>query len=157
MNWFFFGSLMDPQVLEVVVGRYVHEEDCHPAELPGYRRVRVRGESYPALVQTPGESVDGLMVEGLSAEEGLRVIYFEGDEYRPEEIQLQLKNAKPVSAFAFLAGDELPLTEEDWALERWAEQELDDFLPRAEAWMEGYGDDRSVADNDAIWGARGAD
>lgn len=139
MNWFFFGSLMDQEVLEIVVGRTVLEEEMIVAELPGYRRVSVANESYPALAFTPNQSIDGILIETLDATEALRIMYFEGEEYRAEEVQLRLKNQKPVSAFCFLPSEDLSIINLEWDFEQWKTKYKHDFLHLSEEWMSSYG------------------
>ncbi len=139
MNWFFFGSMMDQEVLEIVVGRTVLEEEMITTILPGYRRVGVANESYPALVHTSNQSIEGVLIEDLDASESLRIIYFEGEEYKPEEVQLQLKNHKPESAYCFLASADLELVDREWDFESWRTQHLQDFLHLSEEWMASYG------------------
>jgi len=139
MNWFFYGSLMDQEVLEIVVGRTVLESEMTIAELPGYRRVTVANETYPALAQTPGKVIEGILIESLDATEALRVMYFEGEEYKPEEVQLQLKNQKPVSAFCFLPAPDLETTDLVWDFGEWRKEHLNDFLHLSEEWMAAYG------------------
>ncbi len=139
MNWFFFGSLMDQEVLEIVVGRTVLENEMIVAELPGYRRISVANESYPALAHTPNQVVEGVLIESLDASEALRIMYFEGEEYKPEEVQLRLKNQKPVSAFCFLPTPDLKVLDLEWDFDKWRQDHLNDFLHLSEEWMSSYG------------------
>ncbi len=150
MNWFFFGSLMDQEVLEIVAGRTVLKEEMIIADLPGYRRVSVANETYPALQHTPESTVEGLLVESLDATESLRVIYFEGEEYKPEEVQLKLKNQKPVSAFCFLPSPDLPTIDLEWNFKEWQKQHLEEFLHLTEEWMSSYGN-LEFAEVNAQW------
>ncbi|MEM6988216.1 MAG: gamma-glutamylcyclotransferase family protein [Pseudomonadota bacterium] len=151
-SWYFFGSLLDAGVRESVVGRAVPDDACVKAVLDGYKRVRVAEESYPALVACPGSSVDGILVTGLSAEETFRVMWFEGDEYAPEQVNLRLPTGEITQAHTFLAAPDLPLTSEAWHYERWARAELAHYLPMTREWMSGYGE-HDFAEQDAIWRA----
>lgn len=81
MRLFFFGSLLDPELFEAVVGRPMASAVRAPARLGGWSARRVRGEDYPILVRTPGSHADGWVVAGLSWAEIDRVQFFEGDEY----------------------------------------------------------------------------
>jgi len=150
MNWFFFGSLMDQEVLEIVVGRTVLKEEMIVAVLPGYRRISVSNESYPALAHTPEQSIEGILIETLDATEALRVMYFEGEEYKPEEVQLVLKNQKPTSAFCFLPSPDLDTNDLEWDFEEWRKNHLSDFLHLSEEWMASYGK-LEFADVNAQW------
>lgn len=150
MNWFFFGSLMDQEVLEIVVGRTVLEEEMITADLHGYRRVSVANESYPALAHTPNQTVEGVLIESLDAPEALRIMYFEGEEYKPEEVQLQLKNQRPLKAFCFLPSPDLEIVDLEWDFEQWRKKHLNDFLHLSEEWMASYGN-MEFAEVNAQW------
>ena len=54
MRYFFFGTLMDQDVLSVVLGRRPAPGMIRSASLAGYRRFRARCESYPVLVAASG-------------------------------------------------------------------------------------------------------
>ena len=47
---FFFGTLMDLDVLAYLLERPVDLDDLRPATITGFRRVRALGASYPVLV-----------------------------------------------------------------------------------------------------------
>ncbi|MEM9601650.1 MAG: gamma-glutamylcyclotransferase family protein [Pseudomonadota bacterium] len=151
-NWFFFGSLLDADVRAVVIGRPVPDRDCAAVVLDGYRRVRVVDESYPALVASPGDSVDGILVSGLSAEEALRILWFEGEEYQPEAVQVRFERGGFDEAYTFLAAPDLGLTAEPWDYAAWANDALPDYVSMTAEWMDGYGENDFAA-QDAIWRA----
>ena len=54
MTYFFFGTLMDRDVLATVLDRAVAHEEMIPAWLHDYARVRAATVSYPILVTSPG-------------------------------------------------------------------------------------------------------
>lgn len=149
-SWFFFGSLLNADVRHAVIGRAVPDDDCAAVTLEGYRRVRVAHETYPALVPAPGETVDGIAVSDLSAEEALRIMWFEGDEYTPEAVLVRYPRGGFDEAFTFLAAPDLQLTDEDWDYEAWAERELEQYIPMTDEWMTGYGT-TDFATQNAIW------
>lgn len=134
MPWFFFGTLLDPDVLRLVLGRELPPERRRPATLWGFRRVVVRGESYPALRAEPGARVDGMLVEGLSADQRRRVLYFEGEEFTPQP-QTVVCAGETLSALVFVATDATPLDRRDWRLANWQRDHKTDFLPMARDWM----------------------
>jgi gamma-glutamylcyclotransferase (GGCT)/AIG2-like uncharacterized protein YtfP len=89
-NLFAYGTLMWPEVLEQVVGRRLSGEF---AVLSGYRRLRVKGESYPVIVPSAADSVEGIMYRGLNAREIRRLDLFEGKEYCRTDVWLGRKTA----------------------------------------------------------------
>jgi len=47
-----------------------------------FGRLRAAGMVFPMLLPAKGESVEGLVVDGINRTEGMRLRYFEGDDYR---------------------------------------------------------------------------
>ncbi|MGE0800520.1 MAG: gamma-glutamylcyclotransferase family protein [Lautropia sp.] len=78
---FTYGSLMFERVWQqVVAGR--HRRIA--ASLAGYRRYRVKGESYPALTAaaTSGEPLAGVLYLDVAASDLIALDRFEGAQYR---------------------------------------------------------------------------
>ena len=50
-RFFFFGTLMDRDVLELVLDRPVTERDLSPARLNGFARRRIAKDSFPVLIK----------------------------------------------------------------------------------------------------------
>lgn len=78
MNLFAYGTLMWPEVLKSVIGRQL---EGTPVTLQGYRRLRIKGEQYPAVIPATGDEVGGILYTDLSASEFLHLDRFEGEEY----------------------------------------------------------------------------
>ncbi len=85
MNLFAYGTLMWTEVLDAVVGCRLHGE---PAVVEGFRRLRLAGEHYPAVLPAPGGRVEGILYRGLSESDFRALDAFEGEEYDRIEIQL---------------------------------------------------------------------
>ena len=51
---FFYGSLRDRALIEIVLDRPVAQEDVIPATAAGYAAHAMIGEAYPALLPAPG-------------------------------------------------------------------------------------------------------
>jgi gamma-glutamylcyclotransferase (GGCT)/AIG2-like uncharacterized protein YtfP len=78
MNVFTYGSLMFSPVWEkVCTGRY----STRKMVLKDFRRYCVQNESYPAVVQEIGSSVEGLVYMNVSPSDQLKLNQFEGEEY----------------------------------------------------------------------------
>jgi hypothetical protein len=76
---FTYGSLMFERVwARVVTGRY----RSVPAILHGYRRQRVRGETYPSLERRDGAQVSGILYLDVGDTDLEVLDGFEGDDYR---------------------------------------------------------------------------
>ena len=61
-----------------------------PAILHSYCRHRVRECEYPAIVPSPGGSVRGTLVQGLTDADVWRLNIFEGDQYTREKVRVKL-------------------------------------------------------------------
>lgn len=88
MDYCFVGTLRDREVLDLVIGRPVADDETEAVDLPGYRLARVVEEPYPALVEDAGARVPGLLVRGLDAVESARVAWFEGREFAPRAVEV---------------------------------------------------------------------
>lgn len=99
--FFFYGTLMDADIRNAVLGKFTKNETVSPARLPGWRRVGVRGRSYPVIVPAAGAAVDGVSVsfaDGAERPVTDLLTAFEGDEYRL--VALELAPGNIVSVFA---------------------------------------------------------
>lgn len=114
MHLFTYGSLMFPEVwTSVVAGRYVSEF----AEVSGYVRKRVRGDTYPAAV--PGEAsatLQGRLYFDIDHEDLVRLDLFEGEYYRREAIGAICSDGRPFSAAIYVLRPSYLhlLDHEDW-------------------------------------------
>ncbi|KAK5166429.1 uncharacterized protein LTR77_007972 [Saxophila tyrrhenica] len=96
---FFYGTLMAPAVLHRVCdGTASHNDPTRrttpfttaPAILHDYRRHRVEGADYPAILPTSGASVRGTYVTGLTEADMWRLDIFEGSDYERKFVKCKL-------------------------------------------------------------------
>ncbi len=80
---FVYGTLMIPAVMRAVIGRLPR---CAPAVLPGYRRFRLRGRGYPAVVRDAEGQVHGLLCQDLRPRELARLDRYEDRFYRRRRV-----------------------------------------------------------------------
>lgn len=128
MRYFFYGTLMDREVLAAVLGR-VPPRLARPATLAGYRRVFRAGASYPVLVPAAGEAVAGVVVEGLGEGDARRLEAFEGSDYTPREVTVRL-GGRPVPAWVFIPTPGVPVTSRRWAPSDWRRRYRRQYLRR---------------------------
>lgn len=152
MRWFFFGSLLDCDVLELVLDRPADTLDRQPATLHGYTRVQVSHESFPALRAQPGAAVQGAVFAGLTEEDARRICFYEGTEFSLETCIVETADAGRVEALVFIFNDLRRLLEHGWELDDWQDQHKTAYLPLARAWMDGYGHE-DFATLEARWRA----
>src|SRR6266478_414321 len=65
MRFFFYGTLLDYDVIALVLGRRLPPAAFVPASLPGHARRRVKSATYPIVVRDPRGTVPGVIVSGL--------------------------------------------------------------------------------------------
>lgn len=140
MQLFVYGTLMDPDVLRVVLGRPLPEAQREEAEIFGFRRVHVPGRNYPMLQPHHGSGrVAGLLVHRLDAEAVHRLVVYEGSEYHLVPLLVSNAEGHGVRAGVFLCDRSVPQGHRDWFLEVWVRRYKRTFLRRASALMERHG------------------
>jgi hypothetical protein len=127
--WFFFyGTLMDPDVLHGVLQRRPSRTAAVPAVLNGYRRVYRADAVYPVLVSAPAARVHGRCVGPLHAGDAARLIAFEGEDYIPTVLSVRLDQGRLVAATVFLPAPDTPLSDTTWTPELWRRRHRRQFL-----------------------------
>ncbi len=111
---FAYGTLMFPEVQRAVIGR---EPPMKEAILRGYKRLRVKGQNYPGIIESANSVVRGRLLQGLTEEELLRIDEYEGEEY--ERTTAIIQTAKgPVDAFVYVIKGQYRhiLSDEEWQI-----------------------------------------
>ena len=128
---FFFGTLLDAEILGLVIGREIEAEELVAAVLPEFRRVRVDGRSYPMLVAAPGLRVEGALWQGASAAAIHRLNLYEGPEYGAELRMVLDLRGKPLPAWVYVAASARLVPSPDlWSLADWQARYKTDFMAR---------------------------
>lgn len=133
MKLFFYGTLMDADVRELVCGEALEVE---PAMAQGFRRVLVAGRHYPMLLPHASGWVEGSLASGLSAETVHRLQVYEGWEYGLHPIKVRTASGHAVMAHVFLCPPHIAPQMRDWGLERWQRRHKRTFLPKAQQLMD---------------------
>jgi hypothetical protein len=134
MRFFFFGTLMDADILSLVIGRTVNDGALRPARLPGFRRVAVKAATYPIILRDEGASVDGVIVDGISVRERALLEDYEGTRYRLVSRPIVF-NEEPGHALVFEPVESaFESSGEDWDFERWRNQEKTRFMISVKRW-----------------------
>ncbi len=147
---FTFGTLQDADVLEVVLERAAAEVERVPARLRGYRIARLPDESYPVLVESRGDSANGLLLRGLSEVDFHRISFFENAEYKLEHCRVELTDASEVDAVYCSEGVTNSGLREPWSLEAWQRSEKPKFIEEVRRYMQLYGN-LSAEEADSEW------
>ena len=110
------GSLMCPDIMAAVS---TLAREGHQAVLPGYRRLLVRGEQYPAVIPAPDTSVTGVVYHDITAEGWARLDRFEGAMYERLPVTVTYDNGTTgkVCCYIFRPVFHERLTTEDWSFD----------------------------------------
>ncbi|WGF88355.1 gamma-glutamylcyclotransferase family protein [Marinivivus vitaminiproducens] len=134
MAFFFFGTLMDDDVLAAVLARPVAVHETAPARLRGFERVASTNATYPVLRPAEQGGVDGRVLLEPSPRDVLRILHFESEEYEAEWLTVDVpEGTRP--ARVFLALETMQAGTEAWTLEHWARRHKEEYLRLCEHWM----------------------
>jgi hypothetical protein len=130
MRFFFYGTLLDPDVTAVVLGRRLPPRAFVPAALPAHARRRAHGATYPVVVPDPHDEVSGAVVGGLSATDVARLSAFEGPGYRIAALRVRTSaGLTTVSVFGPIAS-RLRASPHPWDLVEWQRRHKRGFVGR---------------------------
>ena len=148
---FFFGSLRDKGLLEIVLGRPVLDSALRPAQAEGFAALELGHEAYPYLAERAGATAVGMVALGLDADDLARLEYFEEAEYGLAPIRVETADG-PVDAQYFRAAEKIDgkTLDQPWSFEDWLTQEKPIAIAAAEELMGHFGI-VPVEDMDTIW------
>jgi Gamma-glutamyl cyclotransferase, AIG2-like len=135
MTYFFFGTLMDRDVLATVLNRRIASGEVCRAWLRDYQRVRAATASYPILVPAPGMVVGGAVFHPRGAGDDVRIRHFEDGEYVDQWLLAHLPDGRRLPARVFFSLEVLGRTAEPWHLDEWAAKHKAAFLEQCRQWM----------------------
>jgi gamma-glutamylcyclotransferase (GGCT)/AIG2-like uncharacterized protein YtfP len=116
--FFVYGTLRDPDLLALLLGRPLSGEARLAAVAPGYRAVAWGDRPYPALIVAPGGAAEGLVLTDISSFEAELLDAYEGDEYRRAVLPVLIE-AELHEALAYLPITPPPAAAPDWRLGDW--------------------------------------
>lgn len=138
VSYFFYGTLMDPAVAARVVAAPVTAARLRPAVLEGYRRVRVADQHYPTIYEARGYRIEGRLFRNASLDAQHRIAWYEDRDYQLREVEVTGPGGLKTSAWSFVAGPRMKLTEDDWDFAAWCRQHRRPFLARLDSWLADY-------------------
>ena len=129
-RFFFYGTLLDRDVTALVLGRRLPPAAFVSALMPGHRRRRVKGASYPVVIRAPGDEVSGAVVSGLSPHDVARLAAYEGQGYRIVMVGVKVAGRREaVSMFEPVPGRLQP-SSDPWDLVLWQRHSKRAFIGR---------------------------
>jgi hypothetical protein len=133
---FFFGTLMDLDILTYVLRRPLAMDALEPATLAGFRRVCAREASYPVLISDALGAVEGVLLHAPTPRDIERINHFESGEYRAELHEVHGVGGRRMEAWLFAAlEEELSATDQPWDLASWVGDHKAEFFARCDVWM----------------------
>jgi hypothetical protein len=149
-TFFFYGSLMDEEMLEAVLGRPVTHLTFATGWLDGYAAETAHGYTFPTLVERRGERVDGIVAHGLTQADIERIAYFEDTEYSPVVVDVSTATSD-VAAQVYMATASLKATGERWAFDAWRKEHKPLLLAVTRKVMSEHYGTTPIEKIDAVW------
>jgi gamma-glutamylcyclotransferase (GGCT)/AIG2-like uncharacterized protein YtfP len=126
---FVYGTLMFPDVLDVVLGR---TPAMAPAALDGWRAAALADRVYPGLVAArPGVAAAGRVLLGLDDRERAVLDAFEEDDVY-ERRPVVLADGRAATTYVWLDG--AAVLAHDWDPRRFANEHLPTYVTRWSTW-----------------------
>jgi hypothetical protein len=117
-TFFFYGSLMDLELLEAVIDRPSSDLRHQAGRLDGYAAETAHGYSFPTLVTRRGAVVEGVVTHGLSDADIERISYFEDTEYAHHPVEV-VTAAATIAARTYMSTGALRSSGEAWDFAHW--------------------------------------
>lgn len=118
--FFFYGTLMDSDVLAMVTGRPRRSLKVSHAKAEGWRPVQAHGATYPFLVNDPSCRTEGIVVAGVTHRELQRLRRYEGKAYIVGRLIVDVEGLGNVAARVFLPrSGNVSLCGIPWSFETW--------------------------------------
>ncbi|MEM9097249.1 MAG: NUDIX domain-containing protein [Pseudomonadota bacterium] len=146
---FFYGSLRDHDLLEIVLDRPVAAGEVVPAIAPDHMTCRLVTDAYPILVDDVGAEAHGCVLLAPTDLDIDRMIYFEEAEYGLVDIQVETEDG-PVAALYFRGTDKQPPTDLPWNYAQWRANDRAAALHAAREYMSYYSK-LTITEVDALW------
>jgi len=130
MRFFFYGTLLDPDVRRHVIGPGADAASIEPAVLAGYRCVYMRDKTYPVAVPDGAGTVEGYLVRGLDKAARAKLVAYETVEYDEAEREVRTASGKPIRCRVFVASRAAVPTSKKWDFATWQRRHATEFKRR---------------------------
>ena len=89
MRFFFYGTMLDPEVRARVLGDEARPVVLAPAVLQGWERYFAAGVPWPMIRRRDDAAVEGALARGVSEAAARLLDAYEGELYRREEVVVE--------------------------------------------------------------------
>ena len=128
MDFFAYGSLIFEEVMAAVTGRTYSGQ---ATKLEGFARYLVVGESYPGIVPSEHDVVDGFLYRQIDSSALCLLDRFEGEYYKRESVEVTAGGARLLAeTYIFRPEFSHLLTREKWQKDVFKERHMSGFLVR---------------------------
>ena len=135
---FFYGTLCHLPLLQLVMEDIAHL-DIQPAALPDRAVHWVAGQSFPVIINAPGQLAQGVLVRGLTEENIARLDFYEGGyDYSLEDAQA-LVGKDAYTTRVYVTQDGRWPVGAPWMLQDWVRDWAQVVLLAAAEMMQDYG------------------
>lgn len=148
-NIFFYGSLRDHRLLEIVLGHPVDPAHLEPAQAAGFAALHLATEAYPMLVPAMDRRADGVLFRHCSETDIARLTFFEEAEYDLTPITVTAISG-PCEARYFRATDKPAGSTLDWDFAAWCRDHRAVAREAAREYMHHF-ERLPVEEIDTIW------
>ncbi len=152
-SFFFFGTLQDNDIRELVVGRSIPRQYIAKAILRGYRCVRLRSRVQPGIVEDSEGQMQGTLVRHLDVTEAARISHYETDAYDTVLRPVEPLNGGEEKAWIFLSDPNLSVAPGEWKLKNWQQRHKPRSLIVARDWLARL-NHAELASSEAEWRKR---
>jgi len=126
--FFFYGTLIDPDIRRLVLGVEPLEAEIFPASLPGFAVRYVVRKRYPALQAKPGAKAPGIVISSLSQGQAQTLDRYEGNGYRRETRLVRLADRRQIAAMVYIPKTHLRTGRRPWSYQTWRRKDKEHFL-----------------------------
>lgn len=128
---FAYGSLQLPEVFKAVTAL---SREAHPAVLRGFRRTKLRGFGFPAIVPAEQEETSGILYHRIDEDAWRRLDSFEDDFYDRVSVKIELPDGSTCTAFTYVLTEGFRYLSLDasWSLSDLDSWTIRDLLARLE-------------------------
>ena len=127
---------MDAELLELVCQHSIDSLVLEPARVVDHARRWVIDDHYPVLVPEKGCDTQGLIIRGLSEEALDRIVFFEGEEFVLQSIQVLRENDQTEAVNYFADNNRKEISDTDWSMGEWQRTTKSDTMPRVKRYMQ---------------------